>query len=126
MSLLLVGMYSLLPTLLPQTYEDNMAEYQQLRDATNPTGISETILRVADQAYIPNDPGNRDRQEYEAWLAEGNTPDPPDPLPEPPPPEPVELPPVMPEDPTDAAPKGYVDQEINKLVTRIEELERRR
>lgn len=56
-----------------------MAEYQHLRDSMNPAEISETILRTADQAYIPNDPGNRDRQEYEAWLAEGNTPDPPAP-----------------------------------------------
>lgn len=53
-----------------------MAEYQQLRDPM--TGeISGTILRVADNAFIPDDPANRDRQAYEEWLADGNTPDPP-------------------------------------------------
>ena len=54
-----------------------MAEYKQLNDPLT-GGISETILRVEDQAYIPNDPANRDRQQYELWLAEGNTPDPPE------------------------------------------------
>jgi hypothetical protein len=63
------------------------AEYKQLNDSLTGT-ISETILRVADNAYIPPDPANRDRQQYEAWLAEGNEPDPPDPLPEPTPPPP--------------------------------------
>ena len=53
-----------------------MAEYQQLLDPM--TGqLSGTILRVSDQAYIPPDPANRDRQEYLAWLEAGNTPDPP-------------------------------------------------
>ena len=64
-----------------------MAEYQQLYDITTQQ-ISGTVKRTADGAYIPDDGGNRDRQEYEAWLAEGNTPDPPDPLPEPPEPVP--------------------------------------
>src|ERR1700739_1171767 len=63
------------------------AAYQQLRDHLA-GGISETILRVADVAYIPNDPANRDRQEYEAWLAAGNTPDPPPYQPPAPQPEP--------------------------------------
>jgi hypothetical protein len=100
-----------------------MAEYKQLNDSMTGT-ISETILRTVDQAHIPPDPANRDRIEYEAWLAEGNTPDPPDPLPEPPPPEPVELP-AHPEEPMDAATKGYVDTEIASMAARLDMLERR-
>ena len=36
----------------------------------------DTILRLSDNAFIPADPSNRDYREYQAWLAEGNTPDP--------------------------------------------------
>ena len=35
---------------------------------------NDAILRTADNAFIPKDPGNRDYQEYLKWLAEGNTP----------------------------------------------------
>ncbi len=34
------------------------------------------IIVRDDGANIPNDPMNRDRVEYEAWLAKGNAPDP--------------------------------------------------
>lgn len=37
---------------------------------------STAILRIADNAYIPADEGNRDYQEYLQWVANGNTPDP--------------------------------------------------
>jgi hypothetical protein len=34
----------------------------------------EVVMRIADNAFIPFDPANRDYQEYLAWLAEGNEP----------------------------------------------------
>jgi len=45
----------------------------------------DTILRLEDNAYIPQAPGNRDWAEYKDWLEAGNTPLP---APEPPPPGP--------------------------------------
>ena len=45
--------------------------------------------------------------------------------PTPPPPVPVDLPPVMPTEPQQAAPKAYVDTEIAALAARLEALEAR-
>jgi hypothetical protein len=42
------------------------------------------ILRLADNAFIPPDPANTDYQEFLAWQAEGNAPEPaPEPEPAP-------------------------------------------
>lgn len=41
-----------------------------------------SVIRVSDQASVPNDPQNRDWAEYQAWLKAGGVPDDPDPPPE--------------------------------------------
>ena len=45
-----------------------MSEYQLT--------ATDVVIRTEDQAHIPNDPANRDRAEYNKWLAAGGTPDP--------------------------------------------------
>ena len=49
----------------------------------------DTILRLADNAFIPPDPANSDYATYLEWVAAGNTPEP-----APEPPAPVELTPA--------------------------------
>jgi len=46
---------------------------------------TDSILRTADNAYIPPDPANTDYAAYLEWVAAGNTPEPapePEPVPE--------------------------------------------
>jgi hypothetical protein len=45
-----------------------MAEYR-LTD-------TDSVVRTADEAHIPNDLNNIDRVKYEEWLAAGGVPDP--------------------------------------------------
>jgi len=94
-----------------------MAQYQL-------TTNEHTILRVADNAHIPDDPANRDYQEYLAWTEAGGVPDPAPLPPEPPPPAPLELD-APPEGPMDAATKGYVDSEVAAMSARLSALEAR-
>ena len=51
---------------------------------------STTIIRDTDNAFIPADPANTDYQQYLAWVAEGNTPNPYIAPPAPPEPTPAE------------------------------------
>ena len=51
--------------------------YQQLIDQVTGQVSTEQILRLPDNAVIPNDEANTDWQQYQVWLAAGNVPLPP-------------------------------------------------
>ena len=50
--------------------------YKLLPQQQTPSGLkdADTILRTADNAFIPMDEANTDYQAYLKWVAEGNTP----------------------------------------------------
>jgi hypothetical protein len=41
--------------------------------ATSPSSDEMVIVRISDNAFIPQEPTNSDYQAYLAWVAEGNT-----------------------------------------------------
>ena len=50
--------------------------YKLFKDVVS--GNINTVLRIADNSYIPFSPDNTDYQVYLKWLDEGNTPEPAD------------------------------------------------
>lgn len=51
--------------------------YQQFINSFTGEVATNGIIRLPDNAWIPNDPDNVDWQQYQVWLSEGNTPLPP-------------------------------------------------
>lgn len=84
------------------------------------------VIRTADQAHVPDDPANRDRAEFDAWVADGGVPDPYVPPPEPEP-APLRLE-AHPRDDMDAATlqsvRAVSTAQIAPLLKRMNEVER--
>tara|TARA_Y100000356_G_C11232692_1_gene275930 strand:+ start:12 stop:188 length:177 start_codon:yes stop_codon:yes gene_type:complete len=57
-----------------------MADYKLLNGRNEDGEIYQNVLKKSEGISIPFDPDNRHYQEYLAWVAEGNTPDPADEL----------------------------------------------
>ena len=53
-------------------------------NAVDPNLIMATVEGDPYVAFIPNDEGNKDWREYQAWLTQGNEPNPPQGVPTPP------------------------------------------
>ena len=55
-----------------------MADYKLLNGRYDDGEIYQNVLKKSEGISIPFDPDNRHYQEYLAWVAEGNTPEPAD------------------------------------------------
>jgi hypothetical protein len=90
------------------------------------TASPHTLLRTADQAHVPDDPANRDYQEFLEWEADGGVPDPYVPPPEPEP-QPLRLE-AHPRDDMDAATlqsvRAVTTAQVTPLLKRMAEVER--
>ena len=87
------------------------------------------VIRVEDNAWIPNDPANRDWIAYQQWRAESedNRPDPMQTTPPGPPVVELPQPTTLEADPVqdmDAATKRYVDEQIAEPVAQAFNIQR--
>lgn len=51
-----------------------MYKLYSVKDTYTQQEIRKAIVRIEDNAWIPNDPANMDFVEYQKWLSEGNSP----------------------------------------------------